>query len=193
MKDLSMEERFSGYLADSINKNIQLSNVELAKIKYGISTLLINLVKVTLIYTASIMLGVIKETLICHLIFCLMRRYCYGLHAKSSIVCSLIGVFYFSVCPLIVLNYSFGISRELVIILGIIFSIIIYKKVPAYTKNSKISDTKGKRNKALIINILTICGILVLNDEKIRLIAFMGIFLSILLTIPIRKGDKKNE
>ncbi|MEB2300158.1 accessory gene regulator B family protein [Lysinibacillus xylanilyticus] len=193
MKAISMEERLSGYLTDSINKNIQLSNVELAKIKYGISTLLINLVKVTLIYSASIILGGIKETLICHLIFCLMRRYCYGLHAKSSIVCSLIGVFYFSICPLIVLNYSFGISRELVILFGIIFSIIIFNKVPAYTKNSKISDTKEKRKKALIINALTICGILVLDDETMRLIAFMGVFLSILLTIPVRKGDNQND
>ncbi|MCM0624893.1 accessory gene regulator B family protein [Lysinibacillus sp. OL1_EC] len=187
-----MEEKLSCYLTDIINKNIQLSKMELAKINYGIATLLINLIKVSLIYSVSIMLGVVSETLVCHLVFCIMRRYCYGLHAKSSIVCSIIGVLYFSIGPFIVLNYSFSITRELVILLGIIFEIIIYYKVPAYTNNSRVGDSKEKRKKALIINFLIICGILMLNDEQLRLISFMGIFLSILLTIPIKKGDMTN-
>ncbi|TKN13120.1 hypothetical protein DVW83_14505 [Enterococcus sp. VV15] len=114
----TFEEKFVGFLVNRVSNRLELSREDSLKIEYGLNILVINLVKMIIIYSSSITLGCFKETLIVHSSFCILRRYNYGFHFNSNLVCTLFGILLFVLFPFTMkyFNYDIPIYHNLTIL-----------------------------------------------------------------------------
>lgn len=65
----------------------QYSELERTKLIFGIRVLLTNVITLLVVYTASILLGCVLETLITHVAFFLVRQVALGYHFKNIYEC----------------------------------------------------------------------------------------------------------
>lgn len=187
---LSMEERFSNRLVNWLAGKVTLSEVEYAKISYGLSVMMINLVKVTLIYLTSFLLGTLATTLLAHIPFCMIRKYGRGFHAKSSFNCGLTGVVYFSLIPWGIKMCNLGIGNMHVILIGLACTIILFFRAHGDTAKSQVEDVKKRmvlKMKAISMNIILFSIILLDFDYSEKLIISTGLLIAAVLTLPLEK------
>ena len=187
---LSMEEQFSNRLVNWLSEKVTLSEIEYAKISYGLSVLMINLVKVILIYFISFLLGTFGTTFFVHIPFCIIRKYGRGFHAKSSFNCGLVGVVCFSFIPWIFKIYGLGISNTHVILVGLICTVILFFRVPGDTAKNQVEDIKKRRVlkvKAIGMNVILFSIILLNFNYSEKLIISTGLLIAAILTLPLEK------
>lgn len=138
-----MKEIIINKAMNHIKKKGNYSEEKLAEIKYGLSTLYINITKTIVIFTLDYFLGIIKELLLILLFYGLLRLTGFGLHAKKSWQCWIGSLFTFLLLPFLVKVLSINIYVRIIIsILSIIF-IAIYapadtEKRPLIRKNRRI-------------------------------------------------------
>ncbi len=60
------------------------------KIKYGLDVIFINISKFLIVFLSALILGIFKEVLILSVGMIVIRRYAFGVHAKSSFVCTIL-------------------------------------------------------------------------------------------------------
>ena len=127
-----------------IKKKGNYTEEKLAEIKYGLSTLYINITKTIVIFTLDYFLGILKELLLILLFYGLLRLTGFGLHAKKSWQCWIGSLFTFLLLPFLVKILTINIYVRLIIsILSIIF-ILVYapadtEKRPLIRKNRRIA------------------------------------------------------
>ena len=138
-----MKEIIINKAMNYIKKKGNYSEEKLAEIKYGLSTLYINITKTIVIFTLDYFLGIIKELLLILLFYGLLRLTGFGLHAKKSWQCWIGSLFTFLLLPFLVKALTINIYIRIIIsILSIIF-IAIYapadtEKRPLIRKNRRI-------------------------------------------------------
>ena len=138
-----MKEIIINKAMNHIKKKGNYSEEKLAEIKYGLSTLYINITKTIVIFTLDYFLGIIKELLLILLFYGLLRLTGFGLHAKKSWQCWIGSLFTFLLLPFLVKVLTINIYVRLIIsALSIIF-IAIYapadtEKRPLIRKNRRI-------------------------------------------------------
>ena len=138
-----MKEIIINKAMNHIKKKGNYSEEKLAEIKYGLSTLYINITKTIVIFTLDYFLGIIKELLLILLFYGLLRLTGFGLHAKKSWQCWIGSLFTFLLLPFLVKALTINIYIRIIIsILSIIF-IAIYapadtEKRPLIRKNRRI-------------------------------------------------------
>lgn len=138
-----MKEIIINKAMNHIKKKGNYSEEKLAEIKYGLSTLYINITKTIVIFTLDYFLGIIKELLLILLFYGLLRLTGFGLHAKKSWQCWIGSLFTFLLLPFLVKALTIKIYIRIIIsILSIIF-IAIYapadtEKRPLIRKNRRI-------------------------------------------------------
>ncbi|WP_375180406.1 accessory gene regulator ArgB-like protein [Enterococcus rotai] len=193
---LSLEEQFSSKLTNWLANKVVLSEVEQAKISYGLSFTLISVVKVSLIYASSILLGILLETLIMHTVFCILRKYSRGFHAKSSFNCGAVGVICFSFLPWLIKLSEYSISDKQVLVVAIICTIILYFRAPANTVKNQVTDKKQRRilkSKALAANLILFGLIFITLEHSEKLLAVSGLVVASILMLPLEKILWRNE
>lgn len=193
---LSIEEQVSNKVTDWLAGKVLLSEVEHAKISYGLSVMMINLVKVTLIYLVSFLIGTFSTTLLTHILFCIIRKYSRGFHAKSSFNCGATGLVCFSFLPWLIRVNGLGLKDIDVVIIAIICTAILYFRAPANTIKNQIVDKKQRnivKVKALVINTILFGLIFVSLGYTERLIASSGLIIASILTLPLEKILWRNE
>ena len=138
-----MKEVIINKAMQRVKRNGNYSEEKLAEIRYGLSTLYINITKTIVIFTLDYFLGLLKELLLILLFYGLLRTTGFGLHAKKSWQCWIGSLFTFLLLPYLVkiLKIDFYI-RLIVSILSIVF-IFIYapadtEKRPLIRKNRRI-------------------------------------------------------
>lgn len=138
-----MKEVIINKAMNHIKENGNYSEEKLAEIRYGLSTLYINITKTIVIFILDYFLGIFKELLIILLFYGLLRTTGFGLHAKKSWQCWIGSLFTFLLLPYLVKILTIDFYIRLVIsILSIIF-IAIYapadtEKRPLIRKNKRI-------------------------------------------------------
>ena len=138
-----MKEIIINKAMNYIKKKGNYSEEKLAEIKYGLSTLYINITKTIVIFTLDYFLEIIKELLLILLFYGLLRLTGFGLHAKKSWQCWIGSLFTFLLLPFLVKALTINIYIRIIIsILSIIF-IAIYapadtEKRPLIRKNRRI-------------------------------------------------------
>lgn len=190
MENISIEERLSKYAVNILNRRVQLSQVELAKIEYGVSILLINILKVLLIYLTSYLLNSLLPTILTHSLFCLVRKYAKGFHARSSTNCTLLSIICFSVIPWIVHINGLNISLTSFFLIGCVCGTILFLYAPADTKKALIKCEKQKRilrMKTLGILIILLFILAFMFKETERLLGLVGIIVAVIFVLPIEK------
>ena len=138
-----MKEVIINKAMQRVKRNGNYSEEKLAEIRYGLSTLYINITKTIVIFTLDYFLGLLKELLLILLFYGLLRTTGFGLHAKKSWQCWIGSLFTFLLLPYLVkiLKIDFYI-RLIVSRLSIVF-IFIYapadtEKRPLIRKNRRI-------------------------------------------------------
>ncbi|MHC5268995.1 accessory gene regulator B family protein [Enterococcus sp. LJL98] len=187
---LSIEEKFSMKLLHGLKKNIVLTEIQEAKISYGLSMLMITLGKVSLIYLIAFSLGTVSETLLSHLPFCIVRSYSRGFHAKSSLNCGMSGIICFSILPWLIKTNNWGISFLPSILIGFICTVILFFRAPANTEKNQVTNERQRKNlrkKAIIANSILFILILVECQSSERLIGMSGLLITSFLALPLEK------
>jgi accessory gene regulator B len=190
---MSLEENVSKLITEVIIRGIKTNEIERQKIQYGLSIMLINMVKAAGIICSSIFVKGLKYTLISYVIFCIIRRYTYGYHCSSSSVCFFMGTILLGFFPKLLYKLNLNISDEIFYILLAFAILITLLKVPAYTANSV--KRGGDLNKIKTILII-ICLVLFMNnyiDRQCQILVVWGILLPLFLTLPVRKEGRKYE
>ena len=193
---LSIEEQVSNRVTGWLAGKVILSEIEHAKISYGISFMLISFVKISLIYLVSMILGTLSATTLTHIPFFIIRGYSRGFHAKSSFNCGATGVVCFSFLPWLIRVSGLGLKDIDVIIIAIICTAILYFRAPANTLKNQIVDKKQRnivKLKALVINTILFGIIFVSLGYTERLIASSGLIIASILTLPLEKILWRNE
>lgn len=149
-----MKKIFINKCMNYIKKNTDYNSVKLAEIKYGLEAIYLTFSKLIIIFTLSIILGIIKEVIIYMLIYNILRTPSFGLHATKSWICLLSSTILFIGIPYLCIFLSIPISLKVIIgILGICF---MFKNAPADTKKKPIVNKKRRQIYKFISTALTI-------------------------------------
>lgn len=182
----------SKLIAGYIEKFIDIETYSMSKVRLGIEIMLINISKLTILFITASIFRAFVPTLIVLISFGVIRKTGGGIHAKTSLRCTV-----FSVLGLVggaIIGLRLTMDKWVVILLIVIFNILIYKYAPRDTEKNPIKD-KDKRIRLRNItlrnmNILIIVALFLSDD--IRTLIIMGIFLAIVTIIPIQNKFKSN-
>lgn len=186
MKYVSVEERISKHIVDKLVKDSNLTGIQIVKIRYGLSILLINLFKMLILYGLAIILHVTKITFITHMAFLAIRTHAYGYHARTSLSCSIISIFLFVLLPMFLTPIT--LPKDSLVLTMILNFLILNKYAPATTDKNPVENAgKMKKHKvmALIINLLMLTIIILTNNLHVSLLIALGTLMASLLTTPI--------
>lgn len=195
-KELSLMEILAEKITIKINNKLNKQGLELQKMKLGVEILLINISKMTIIFTLAASLNLLKESIFMSIIFAFIRSTSFGIHAKKSIVCTIITSIMFIGAG--ALSNYLTVTNYNVIVIFTILNILLYKYAPADTENHPLlgEDFREKLRKKTVIKamILMVLAIVVPNNIKILIIlAVLEQTLSILpITYKLLKRGYKN-
>ena len=181
-----MKEIIINKAMNHIKKKGNYSEEKLAEIKYGLSTLYINITKTIVIFTLDYFLGIIKELLLILLFYGLLRLTGFGLHAKKSWQCWVGSLFTFLLLPFLVKVLTINIYVRIIIsILSIIF-IAIY--APADTEKRPLI----RKNRRILYKIICTITAIVLTiysfyakNTLIQNAIFFSLILECIMTSPL--------
>lgn len=179
-------ERFIEKLVRYINRYLKLEGIEFQKLQLGISILVINISKTIIILICSFYAGLLKETITLCILFYLFRRYSFGLHAKSSIVCTIISIIILVGGAYLGKNIAF--NSILTTILYLFLAGVLIKYSPADTENNPlIGEAKRKKLKlkVIITVIILLIAKLIINNSIFSNLIVIAISSQILSIIPI--------
>ena len=168
-----------------LEKNLEFDDIEKEKLYLGIISILINVIKTSLICLIALITGCLKETLFMILVFFCLRVTAAGLHAKSNFDCTIISL----------IAYIGGSNLAIYmpinrggIIICILLTIALYKYSPADTSNKPIigkevrKKLKLKTLKTAII-FLTL-NLITLNIKLVNLTMYAMLF-QVISILPI--------
>lgn len=135
-----------------IKKHTNYSEVELKEIEYGLVSIYLTFSKLIVIFTISILLGIIKETLIFLILFNVIRSTAFGLHASKSWICLITSTIFFIGFPLLSINISINIYIKAII--AILSAVYIFKYAPADTQKRPIINKKRRLIYKIISTII---------------------------------------
>lgn len=191
-----MENKLKNYinLIDILAENITLNinaylrkeGLELEKMKLGIQVLLINISKFFIIMILAVMLNLVKETLFMILVFGCIRKHAFGLHAKSSIMCTLICILMFNFGAY--LSHYLIFNNYIVFMIFTIINILLYRYAPADTASHPLLGyklrTKLKKEALLTGIVLMIIALIIPINIVKTLITLSGSF-AVIMILPI--------
>lgn len=156
------------------------------KVKYGVEVILINTMKIGLVYLVSLLMGVFFETLIVHFSFLIVRRYSFGLHALKSLNCTLISLLVFVAGPFFLRDVSS--SNWLVLIIFAIILLNVFLYAPADTESLPLlgaTNRKMLRNKAVLCTLLLMGVTLSIPFAEIKTLILFGAFYQMVCIHPL--------
>lgn len=128
------------------------SNERLLELKYGLEGFYMLITKLVVIFGASFLLGIFKESIILLLLFNILRITGFGLHASKSWMCWVSSSLVFLLCPYLCLTLE--IPLYALVITAFICLAIFIMYAPADTKNRPLVNSK-KRKRYKYMTIFT--------------------------------------
>lgn len=168
------------------NNNSNLSKKDIDKMRYGLEGLYLNVTKIIFILIVSLMLNILKETIMLLLIFNVIRFTAFGVHAKRSIDCLISSTFFFIGFPLICIHVV--ISDIIKILIFIPILLLIIKYAPADTVKRPLRNKK-KRNiykiLSVIISIIYITLSILIKDNTLSNCFLFALVIQVIVILPI--------
>lgn len=179
--NFNLYEFLTEKIINGFEKHMDLTQVEKDKLYYGVMSVLINIIKTTMILLIAIYLGIFKEILIMTVIVAMIRLTSAGLHAKNNLMCTLTTLITYVGGTFLSVNYSIEFNIAFIICIGLTVLLFIYS--PADTENRPIIG-KEKRKKlkvqTLVIAIIILAvNLFILNTTIINLTMFAMLFQTI--------------
>ncbi len=183
---MSLIEKFVERIIKRVNVKVKKEGLELAKMKLGLEILLINISKFFIVFLIASYFNLLKESLFMTLVFATIRSTAFGLHAKNSIVCTLITTIMFVVGPYV--SYNIELNNDIVLLVFIIMNFCFYKYAPADTENHPIlgEDLRLKLRKITVLKSLLFMVItLIIKIEVIKTMIILAVGFNIISILPI--------
>lgn len=181
-----MKKKFLTCSLSLIKKyNPDLNEIKLDEIRYGLEGVYLTMTKAIVIFSISICLGVIKESIMILLFYNILRETAFGLHASKSWMCWLSSMIIFILLPIAFQGVI--ISFKIKLLLSMIAIVLIARYAPADTKKAPLIHAhKRKKYKTIsIINCLILEGLCLLMHNEISTYILIGIYIEVILILPI--------
>lgn len=182
----SFSEKIAFKLAKKISKQTEADNLYFVKMKYGLEILFINLSKILLILIMAEFLGILKGTLIIMLSFAFIRRYAFGVHAKSSRNCTIITCLCFFIGGYI--PKFLTITNDKILLIFLIIIPLLYLYAPADTEARPLAG-KNLRRKLKIKSLFSACILMILSlsitDSDLKFFITYGVLCESIVITPI--------
>ncbi|MBC2180332.1 regulator [Listeria booriae] len=133
-------------MATKITKTIfrdrEVDEDRFAIVKYGVEIFLVNVTKGIIVYLTAALLGMLWQTLVVHLSYLLIRRHSFGLHAKTSLGCTITSVVMFVILPYFVKEVQ--LSEWMIVLISglILLNIAIF--APSDTENMPLFNAQKR-------------------------------------------------
>ena len=186
---LSLEENLSSKMSRKLGEKYGLTELEEAKVNYGLAILFINLFKFMLIYVSAFFLHSILAVITTHLSFIAVRRYAKGYHASRSMACTLYSMGLLVALPVLANHYNLELTRYEYFIGAAILSMVL-GIIGSFIAQDQQKRRRSVRNKLVITGIsLTLIGsVIPANDSRVMIL--LGMLTAILLVF-IPKKERK--
>lgn len=153
-----MEHRLACLFVKVLNKNCQRTELENAKMIYGIEVWLDNLLKVICIIMLSLFLGIFKESMLVFLSFGTLRLKAGGFHFDKNVMCWITSI-------LITVGGGYLTSLSIIpqyiaILLLLITFVIISLYAPSGTRNHPVEPENKNRYRLISIGLVVLYLIL---------------------------------
>lgn len=187
--NIIVKKPYSEVLAENLTQwvmgGVASEEIEYLKAKLGIESILINLSKTVIVYAVAILLRTLIPTLIMHFSYVVIRKFSQGLHAKSSMVCTLVSIVMFVMVPYTIQGIIIG--RGQVFLIGVVVTCLFYLYAPADTEKSPIINSRIRKElrwKSVMASI-SIFGLVLLVDPAVRGLILTGITMQVIMILPI--------
>ncbi|EMG28257.1 regulator [Listeria fleischmannii 1991] len=145
------------------------------KVKYGVEVILINVIKISLVYILALLIGVFWETLITHLAFVALRRYSFGLHAVKSLNCTITSLLMFVLGPF--LFQSIPSTNWIVVIVFALVLFNMFRYAPSDTESLPLIGLEERnilKKKAMVCTIVLFLITLLVPSAEMKTLIMLG-------------------
>lgn len=176
-------------MATKITKTIfrdrEVDEDRFAIVKYGVEIFLVNVTKGIIVYLAAALLGMLWQTLVVHLSYLMIRRHSFGLHAKTSLGCTITSVVMFVILPYFVKEVQ--LSEWMIVLISglILLNIAIFS--PSDTENMPLFNAKKRhvlRRKSILNTIFVLLLMLLIPIGEIKILILYGMFVQVIMIHP---------
>lgn len=181
MKDLLINS-----VMNNITRYCNYDDIKLKEIKYGLTSLYLNLTKLVVIFSLSYLLGYIKTLLLLMSFYSILRLTAFGVHAKKSSHCWVASTIIFIILPIVCEKITMSIYIKIAITLICLPLICIY--APADTEKRPLIHKKKRciyKIASIIISILYIFLIFYVKDTILNNTIIFGLILATFAILPI--------
>ncbi|WP_238882233.1 accessory gene regulator B family protein [Clostridium sp. YIM B02551] len=185
-RNMNVMERLAEIIILRINKVTNKEGLELQKMKLGMEILLINISKFLIVFFVAFETNLIIEAFIIMIVFAALRSNAFGIHSKSSIVCTITTLLLFVGGGY--LSHIFLLSRYIVFLIFMIINVLLYQYAPADTEYHPLlgqAFRKSLRNKAVIIGVTLMVIALIVPSEPIRNLITLASCAEVVSILPI--------
>ncbi|MBC1285765.1 accessory gene regulator B family protein [Listeria booriae] len=176
-------------MATKITKTIfrdrEVDEDRFAIVKYGVEIFLVNVTKGIIVYLAAALLGMLWQTLVVHLSYLMIRRHSFGLHAKTSLGCTITSVVMFVILPYFVKEVQ--LSEWMIVLISglILLNIAIF--APSDTENMPLFNAQKRhvlRRKSILNTIFVLLLMLLIPIGEIKILILYGMFVQVIMIHP---------
>jgi len=182
----SLMEKLAERIVMRLNTKAKKEGLELAKMKLGLEIFFINLSKLIIVFLIANHFNLLKEALFMILVFGSIKNTAFGLHAKSSMVCTLITSMMFVAGPYV--SYHINLDNYAVLVVFIIMTFCFYKYAPADTENHPILGAKLRlklRNKTVLKSLFFMVITLIVKIQVVKAMIVLAIGFNVANILPI--------
>lgn len=182
----SLTEKLVERIVIKFNAKVKKEGLELAKMKLGLEIFFINISKFIIVLSIASYFNLLKESLFMSLVFAIIRSTAFGLHAKNSMVCTLITSMMFVAGPYV--SYHIELDNYSVLAAFIIATFCFYKYVPADTENHPILGEKLRlrlRKRTVLKSLFFMVITLIVKIQVIKAMIVLAIVFNVISISPI--------
>ncbi|MBC6316622.1 accessory gene regulator B family protein [Listeria grandensis] len=159
----------------TIFRDREVDEDRFAIVKYGVEIFLVNVTKGITVYLAAALLGMIWQTLVVHLSYLFIRRHSFGLHAKTSLGCTITSVVMFVVLPYFVKEVQLSDWIIMSISAFILLNIALFS--PSDTENMPLFNAQKRhvlRRKSILNTFFILMTLVFIPVEVAKTLILLG-------------------
>ena len=181
-----MKKFIIGKCMNIVKKYHSYDDTKLAEIEYGLVGIYLTITKMFVISIACLVLGIFKEMFLFMLIYGVLRTFSFGIHATKSWMCWIASSIIFIGFPILCIYVNMDNIFKLII--GSVFTILMFKNSPADTKKRPIVNKKRRWTYKIISTLLAIIYVtlsIIISNNFISNCFIFGLVLQNILISPL--------
>ncbi|OPX45183.1 accessory protein regulator protein B [Ruminiclostridium hungatei] len=185
-KQMNLVEKLTDFLVTRLNSHFKKEGLELVKMRLGMEILLINITKFIVVFSAAAGLNLFREALFICLVFGSIRKTAFGLHAKSSLVCTV------STFSMFVgggyISHSIKLNNCMVFAAFLVMNILLYIYAPADTENHPLPQRQLReklRKRTVATGIFLMILALLVPSQLIKSMMTLAVGFGTIKILPI--------